>query len=159
MFSIFFFRVCLVHLDKKARAALRLFAWSVIKYHQLFLAFFFLVFLNCPNLKATLVVSAQGDAGQSGLSGTMGPAGKTVSVSSACWNAVVIFVTSDVSLRRFTVTPQGERGEQGEVGPVGPIGEPVSILPACVSLFCSHVHFKHNPFAFSSLSLLSCREI
>ncbi len=44
----------------------------------------FLKFLDSKNLTATLVVSAQGDSGQPGLPGTMGPAGKTVSMHSTC---------------------------------------------------------------------------
>lgn len=116
--------------------------------------FLYSFFLSCQNLKAILIVSAQGDAGQSGLSGTLGPAGKTVSTSSTCWNTVVIFVTSDVLMCCFIVAQQGERGDQGEVGPVGPIGEPVSILPAWISIvfiLFSYVHFKLNLFTYHFL--------
>ena len=83
-----------------------------------------------------LFLSSQGDSGQPGLPGTLGPAGKAVSKNNTCWNTIRIFATSDVSPWHFPVTPQGERGEQGEVGPVGPIGEPVSIFPACLNFFC-----------------------
>lgn len=78
-----FFRVCLVHLEQKARVGLRLLSSSNLTYFLSSSDGF--SFVSSENQKATLVVSAQGDAGQPGLPGTMGPAGKMVCLSHWCW--------------------------------------------------------------------------
>lgn len=49
-----------------------------------FIFFKFLLKLRNKIRKQILVVSAQGDAGQPGFPGTIGSAGKTVSVSDMC---------------------------------------------------------------------------
>lgn len=74
------------------------------------------------------VVSAQGDSGQLGLPGTIGSAGKTVSVNKVCQNTPKSAHLSCDIMAFLLSHLQGERGEQGEVGPAGPIGEPVSFL-------------------------------
>lgn len=50
-----------------------------LEFSIMFFFFFFALVLSDSDISA---VSMQGDAGQPGLPGTMGPAGKTVSMSS-----------------------------------------------------------------------------
>ena len=158
IFSVVFFRVCLVLPDQKAWVALRL----IIKYYHLFSAFFFLklskselwLFLH----RETLVRGASLE--QWDLLAKQWVWASHVETLS------VNFVTAFVSLCHFPVTPQGERGEQGEVGPVGPIGEPVSILHVWISIVlfyfsytllqCFFHHDQDQLFASESIAHFLC---
>ena len=68
------FRVCLAYLDQKARVALRLLFWWTDKHFPLFSQ-------TQSFGSESQFASTQGDAGPAGLSGTLGSAGKPVSVS------------------------------------------------------------------------------